>query len=234
MKKIYSFALAAITILSAASCQKELVNTPEADTNGTRFSFIAERETETKTTLVNGKSTYWTPGDKVSAFDSEGTAVTFATAITENSASALFACENFSIPVDYNIHAIYPAKLDATLSADGVIGILRISGTQTAVAESFDPNCAYAYAKGQVTSLTTPPALQFTNIHSLVKFTIGGDKVLSETCILGFDGDLYNQRIKVELLSFIRGEKKFDSKEELKEQIDKDSKSAVEIFNSKK
>lgn len=63
--------------------------------------------------------------------------------------------------------------------------------------------------------------------------TIGGDKVLSETCILGFDGDLYNQRIKVELLSFIRGEKKFDSKEELKEQIEKDSKSAVEIFNSK-
>lgn len=62
--------------------------------------------------------------------------------------------------------------------------------------------------------------------------TIGGDKVLSETCILGFDGDLYNQRIKVELLSFIRGEKKFDSKDELKEQIDKDSKLAVEIFNS--
>lgn len=64
--------------------------------------------------------------------------------------------------------------------------------------------------------------------------TIGGDKVLSETCILGFDGNLYNRRIKVELISFIRGEKKFDSKEELKEQIDKDSKSAVEIFNSKK
>ena len=64
--------------------------------------------------------------------------------------------------------------------------------------------------------------------------TIGGDKVLSETCVLGFDGNLYNQRIKVELLSFIRGEKKFQSKEELKEQIDKDSKLAVEIFNSKK
>ena len=64
--------------------------------------------------------------------------------------------------------------------------------------------------------------------------TIGGDKVLSETCILGFDGNLYNRRIKVELISFIRGEKKFQSKEELKEQIDKDSKSAVEIFNSKK
>jgi len=64
--------------------------------------------------------------------------------------------------------------------------------------------------------------------------TIGGDKVLSETCILGFDGNLYNRRIKVELLSFIRSEKKFNSKEELKEQIDKDSKSAIVIFDSKK
>ena len=62
--------------------------------------------------------------------------------------------------------------------------------------------------------------------------TIGGDKVLSETCILGFDGNLYNRRIKVELLSFIRSEKKFNSKEELKEQIDKDSKSAIKIFDS--
>ena len=61
--------------------------------------------------------------------------------------------------------------------------------------------------------------------------TIGGDKVLSETCILGFDGDLYYQKIRVELLDFIRAEKKFNSKDELKAQIDADSKSAIEIFN---
>lgn len=61
--------------------------------------------------------------------------------------------------------------------------------------------------------------------------TIGGDKVLSETCILGFDGDLYYQKIKVELIEFIRTEKKFDSKDELKAQIDADTKSAIEIFN---
>ncbi len=64
--------------------------------------------------------------------------------------------------------------------------------------------------------------------------TIGGDKVLSETCILGFDGDLYYQKIKVELIDFIRGEKKFNSKEELKTQIDLDCKQAIEIFNSQK
>lgn len=62
--------------------------------------------------------------------------------------------------------------------------------------------------------------------------TIGGDKVLSETCILGFDGDLYYQKIKVELIDFIRAEKKFNSKDELKAQIDYDSKQAVKIFNS--
>ena len=175
MKKIYSFVFAAIAILSAASCQKEIV-APEAGSNATAFSFVAEREAETKTTLVNGKSTYWTPGDKVSAFDSKGKAVTFATAITENSPSALFTCDLFSLPENGTIHAVYPAKPDATLGADGVIGILRVAGTQKAVAGSFDPAYAVAYAKGQVTDLTTPPALQFTNIHSLVKFTIGGDK----------------------------------------------------------
>lgn len=63
--------------------------------------------------------------------------------------------------------------------------------------------------------------------------TIGGDKVLSETCLLGFDGDLYNRKIPVEILEFIREEKKFNGKDELKEQIDKDSKSAIKIFDSK-
>lgn len=63
--------------------------------------------------------------------------------------------------------------------------------------------------------------------------TIGGDHVLSETCILGFDGDLYNRKIPVELLDFIRAEKKFNGKDELKAQIDKDSKSAIKIFDSK-
>ena len=62
--------------------------------------------------------------------------------------------------------------------------------------------------------------------------TVGGDQVLSETCILGFDGDLYYQKVKVELLDFIRAEKKFRSKDELKAQIDYDSKLAIEIFNS--
>ena len=62
--------------------------------------------------------------------------------------------------------------------------------------------------------------------------TIGGDTTLSETGILGFDGDLYNQRIKVELIKFLREEKKFNTRDDLKNQIDLDSKQAIEVFNS--
>lgn len=180
MKRIYSFVFAAIAILSAASCQKEIV-APEADSNATAFSFVAEREAETKTTLVNGKSTYWTPGDKVSAIDGNGVAVTFSTDITENSSSAVFACPLFTLPEDYTVHAIYPDKTGESgyTLANGVINNLRVAGTQTAVENSFDPAYAVAYAQGKIESTTVPPTLKFKNIHSLVKFTIGGDKAPS-------------------------------------------------------
>lgn len=42
---------------------------------------------------------------------------------------------------------------------------------------------------------------------------------LSETCILGYDGDLYGQRVEVRLLRFLRPETRFASVEELKRAI---------------
>ncbi len=84
------------------------------------------------------------------------------------------------------------------------------------------------YASYTVVDGVTYPSVTNFGCHP----TIGGDLVLSETCILGFEGNLYNQKINVNLLKFIRGEKKFGSKDELKLQIEKDSKIAIEIFNS--
>lgn len=174
MKKIYSFVFAALTILSAASCQKEMTTVPEANNDAVAFSFTATRESETKTVLVNGKSTWWTPDDLVSVFDNNNKAKSFSTDITDKAASALFT-GMLAIPEDMKIRAIYPAKGDATIDGNGVIGILRVSGDQKAVAGSFDAANAVAYAAGEITSMDTPPTLQFSNIHSLVKFTIGGD-----------------------------------------------------------
>jgi len=53
-----------------------------------------------------------------------------------------------------------------------------------------------------------------------VKPTIVGEREpLCETYILNYDGDLYGQKIKVYFFEYIRGEKKFDSLEELKDNI---------------
>ena len=194
MKKIYSFVFAAIAILSAASCQKEIINAPEVDTDAVPFSFVAERDAETKTVLVNGKSTWWTPGDKVSAFDADGKEVLFnafkadnSGVLSENSPKALFYTASYSIPEDYNIVAIYPYREGNATIENGVINNLRIAGTQQAVAGSFDPAFGVAYAKGIVTDPQTPPELKFENIHTLVKFTIAeGSDVPSTISLKSF------------------------------------------------
>ena len=52
-----------------------------------------------------------------------------------------------------------------------------------------------------------------------------------ETNIFDFEGDLYGQVIEVELMSFLRPEQKFDSLDELKNQIAVDSKAARDYFD---
>ncbi len=59
-----------------------------------------------------------------------------------------------------------------------------------------------------------------TNIG--IRPTVGGDKLFSETHIIDFDGNLYGKNLQVKLTDFIRPERKFNSFEELKEQIKED------------
>ncbi len=59
-------------------------------------------------------------------------------------------------------------------------------------------------------------------------------EIVSETFVLGYDGNLYGDTLKVELISFIRDEKKFADINELSAQIQLDSKKAVEIFDRSK
>ena len=169
MKKIYSFALAAVALISAASCQEELANF-EPQTEGGDFTVTAIASVESKTVLVDGVKTYWTPGDKISVFDAEGKAVTFNTNITANAASAQFT-NSAEFVAPENLVAIYPDKATTFDKETNTITELRVAGTQTAFAGTFDP--AYAVAIGRETEEGT---LVFEHAHSLVKFTIGGDK----------------------------------------------------------
>ena len=51
-------------------------------------------------------------------------------------------------------------------------------------------------------------------------------KILLEVNLFNFSGNLYNKKLSVDFLKFIRGEKKFKNLEELKTQIKKDILSA--------
>lgn len=51
-----------------------------------------------------------------------------------------------------------------------------------------------------------------------------------EANILDFSGDIYGQTIEIELLEFIRGEQKFDSLEQLRQQIERDRERIIEIL----
>jgi riboflavin kinase/FMN adenylyltransferase len=56
------------------------------------------------------------------------------------------------------------------------------------------------------------------------------NRPMIETYIDGFSGDLYGKSIRVHFLRRIRGEKRFDSLDELRAQIKADSAEAVRIF----
>lgn len=61
--------------------------------------------------------------------------------------------------------------------------------------------------------------------------TVKGDELRSETCIIGFSGDLYGTFPEVKLIKLIRTEKKFPSLESLSEQLKNDSETAEKIYN---
>jgi riboflavin kinase/FMN adenylyltransferase len=62
-----------------------------------------------------------------------------------------------------------------------------------------------------------------------IKPTVGSDRVLAETYIHGFSGDLYGKSVRVTFLRFLRPERKFDGIEALREQILRDSDTASRV-----
>lgn len=67
-----------------------------------------------------------------------------------------------------------------------------------------------------------------TNIGS--RPTVGGHRVTVEPWILDFDGDLYGKTLTLEFHRFLRPERKFDSLEELKTQIQSDAAQTRSFF----
>ncbi len=84
---------------------------------------------------------------------------------------------------------------------------------------------------GVYASVTTVDGERFKSVTNVgVRPTVGSGGVLAETYIKGFSGDLYGRHTPVELISFIRPERKFASLDELREQIYKDLQQAHEVL----
>lgn len=78
--------------------------------------------------------------------------------------------------------------------------------------------------KGVYASFTTVDGKRFKSITNIgLRPTVENTpKVNSETHILDFNGNLYGKNPTVELVSFMRDEKKFESVSQLREQIERD------------
>lgn len=61
--------------------------------------------------------------------------------------------------------------------------------------------------------------------------TVEGEGITQEVHILNFNDDIYGEKLKVEIISFLRAEKKFNDIKELVHQIRLDCESVKEIFN---
>jgi len=63
--------------------------------------------------------------------------------------------------------------------------------------------------------------------------TVGGKGTIAETYIIGYNGDLYDKNVKVELIQYIREEIKFNSIIDLRNRIQEDAQISNEIFKIK-
>ncbi|MCM1328468.1 MAG: riboflavin biosynthesis protein RibF [Ruminococcus sp.] len=88
---------------------------------------------------------------------------------------------------------------------------------------------------GVYASKTELPGQIYKSVTNIgVKPTVGSAAPLAETHIIGFDGsDLYGEIAKISLISFIRPEMKFDNVNDLKAQIGRDVRAALEVPEEK-
>lgn len=179
MKKIYSFLCATAALLSVASCQEDMINVEQGN-NEKGYTFSATIGEDTKTVLQDNVKVFWAKGDNITVFDAENMPVTFTGQQTEAAATADFYAASYN-PAE-KAYAVYPENADAEFDGNIISG-LYISAEQTAVAGGFDPLYTVAFGKE-----AEKGKLTFKNVHSLVKFTVSGDK-MPETVSFTNGGD---------------------------------------------
>ena len=88
--------------------------------------------------------------------------------------------------------------------------------------------------KGVYASVTVVDGREYPSVTNIgLRPSFENEDFRSETCILGFSGNLYGQEIEVKLLRYLRDETKFSSMDELSAQIARDAEKSEEIFRNR-
>ena len=88
--------------------------------------------------------------------------------------------------------------------------------------------------KGVYASATVVDGKEYPSVTNIgLRPSFENEDFRSETCILGFSGNLYGEEIEVRLLDYLRDEIKFSSMDELSAQIFKDAEKSKEIFGKR-
>ncbi len=108
----------------------------------------------------------------------------------------------------------------------------RLIGAPT-INQRFDENFVKPKS-GVYASVTVVDGREYPSVTNIgLRPSFENEDFRSETCILGFSGNLYGRQIEVRLLEYLRNEIKFDSIEELSEQIHGDARVSEEIFRKR-
>ncbi len=88
--------------------------------------------------------------------------------------------------------------------------------------------------KGVYASVTVVDGSEYPSVTNVgLRPSFENEDFRSETCILGFSGNLYGRDIEVRLLEYLRDEIKFDSIDSLSVQIHADAEMSKEIFGKR-
>lgn len=196
MKKIYSFALAAVALAAASCAQPELeFEEPKAGETVTFKAVIgADEDEDTKAVLgtneTNGKpKSMWTPGDKITVHNGVK-GFEFVTDAQETTAFADFSYSGGDFTAENGaVIAVYPSgKWSADVAAKTATVV--IPADQTAVAGSYDPKAAVSVA------YSTDDNLRFKNTTALLKFKVANEGI-KKVVFEGLGGEILCDTVNV-------------------------------------
>ena len=185
MKKTFKFFAAALAIVAAASCAKEISNdniqneNPAEETVHMTFSASFDSEGETKTVLAENNFVHWTDEDAIGVYavNDEYTQLyaPFVIDATSNDQDPTFAVFEGDIP--YSSSNSYYAVLPSLGWAGSQIKFIDGLASQKAVKDSFDP--AKHVVVSEKAKGGTYDHFVFHNVCALLKVTLAIDNIYS-------------------------------------------------------